>query len=151
MSNCWVWSTSKEHFEFSFLNHIWATKNKSATNKVKNKDQILFYQLPYGGAKSGIFKGIFDVEGEWNENVSIPKFPKEVELQKFLWKYQIRIIPHLLFDISYTKAKFLPFLQKGKTMGFNLMSIGGGPSNRGRPLSDADVYALLAYVFWENK
>lgn len=150
MPNVWVWSTNKEHFEFSFINHLWATKSKSATQKVKNNDQILFYQIPSKGEKYGTFRGFFKVKGTWNENISIPKFPLEVEAQKIIWKYQIRVDPYLLFDLSYNDSKFLPFLHKGKTMGFNLMSVGGGPSNHGKPLSIADVYSLKAFMFWRN-
>lgn len=151
MGDCWVWSTTKEHFEFSFLNHMWATKSKSATQKVKNNDQILFYQTPNQVDKEGIFRGIFNVKGSWNENISIPKFPKEVEKQKVIWKYQIRVTPSLLFNLPFSEAKFMPFLQKGKAIGFNLMSIGGGPSNRSKPLSEADLYSLKAFIFWKNK
>ena len=148
MSNYWVWSTSLEHFEFSFLNHLWATTSISATKKIKKNDQILFY-VPKSKEQNGEFRGIFDVTGKWTENISGPKWPQEIDENRIKWKYQIRVEPQLTFTLKLTDAKFLPFIQSKKNAGLAVKNASGGPANNGKPLSKADIYALKTHIFWK--
>ena len=151
MSNCWVWSTSKEHFNFSFIEHLWATKSTAATKLVKKGDQILLYVVTSEEQGNGEFKGIFNVSGDWNENTSGPKWPQEKRYGRIMWKYQVRVIPYITFTLKFKDAKFLPFINTKKKAGMAVHNLGGGPANGRKPISLADMYTLKAHLFWNDK
>jgi len=151
MSDCWVWSTSKEHFEFSFTDNLWATSSLAATKKVKKGDQILLYVGKALEQGKGEFKGIFNVCGEWNENTAGPKWPQEKRYGKIKWKYQVRVEPYLTFTLKFKDAKFLPFIARHKKAGMAVHNLGGGPANGRKPITLADMYALKSHLFWNDK
>ena len=148
MSNCWVWSTTKEHFKYAFNEELWAAKNKKIVDKVKKGDQILFYVGKSEEQGSGEFKGIFNVVGVWNENTAGPKWPEEKNRGRIMWKYQIRVVPYLTFTLKFEDAKFLHFIKDKKKVGMSVHNLSSGPANGGKPISKADLYALKAELFW---
>jgi predicted RNA-binding protein len=133
----WVWPVDADNWKIVTEKKVWATRSKSAPEKVKEGDHIAFYLVGHGS-----FCGVCEVASKWYTNTELfwadepsggPKiYPNECKL---------RIVQQ--GDASYSElVPKLSFVTNKSVYGSYLRAHAGGPGNFGKPMA-AEDYELI--------
>lgn len=138
MIQFWIWSASSENWDILDEKRIWATYSKTATEKVKPGDYVIFYVVG-----TGTFKGSYKVKSKWYESKDIVWADEKTEQTK-MYPYQCDLEPHVQGYAVYSElAPQLSFIGNKSNPQAYIMGAQGGPGNFQRPIPESDFLHII--------
>jgi predicted RNA-binding protein len=137
MSN-WIWPVVEGNWAVLAKKNVWATYSDKAQSKVRKGDQIAFYVKGTGN-----FRAAYRLTSDWYA-AKEPIWYDEMAANKVRYKHQVAVELLELGSANYKSlVHSLSFVKNKKQISVYLQSMGGGPANHGRPISDDDLAVIL--------
>jgi len=137
-NNC-VWTVVEGNWAVLAKKNVWATYSDKARSKVRKGDRIAFYVKGTGN-----FRGIYRVSTDWYA-ASEPIWYDELAANKVIYKHQVAVELLELGSANYKAlVHSLSFVKNKDEFQVYIQSMGGGPANHSRPISDEDLDVLAA-------
>jgi len=133
----WVWPVVEGNWAVLARKNVWATYSDKAKAKVQPGDRIAFYVKGTGN-----FRGIYRLSLGWY-SATEPIWYDEIAANKIIYEHQVRIEPLELGSANYKSlVHSLAFVKNKAQFQVYVQSMGGGPANHGRPVTDEDLEVL---------
>jgi len=134
-----IWPVVEGNWAVLAKKNVWATYSDKARDKVRKGDQIVFYVKGTGN-----FRAVYRLASDWYP-AKEPIWYDELAANKVRYKHQVAIELLELGSANYKSlVHSLSFVKNKKQISVYLQSMGGGPANHGRPVSDVDFAVILA-------
>jgi len=138
MVNYWVWSVDEDNWKIVKKDDVWGTYSKTATEKVKLGDEIIFYVID-----KGVFSGVYKIVSEWYETKEL-RWADEFEEKKKIYPYEVKLKPVKLGEVDVRRLKNeLSFLNVQYWM-LRLRGIHGLPANNANPINEKDYNLIIS-------
>src|SRR5437667_5909744 len=135
----WVVPVVEGNWAVLAKKNVWATYSDKARDKVRKGDQIVFYVKGTGN-----FRAVYRLASDWYP-AKEPIWYDELAANKVRYKHQVAMELLELGSANYKSlVHSLSFAKNKKQISVYLQSMGGGPANHGRPVSDEDFAIILA-------
>ena len=135
----WIWPVVEGNWAVLAKKNVWATYSDKARTKVRKGDQIVFYVKGTGN-----FRGLYRLVSDWYP-AKEPVWFDELVANKVRYKHQVAMELLELGSANYKSlVHSLSFVKNKKQISVYLQSMGGGPANHGRPVSDEDLAIIRA-------
>ena len=139
MTTNWIWPVVEGNWAVLAKKNVWATYSDKARAKVRKGDQIVFYVKGTGN-----FRAVYRLASDWYP-AKEPIWYDELAADKVRYKHQVAMELLELGSANYKSlVHSLSFVKNKKQISVYLQSMGGGPANHGRPVSDEDFGVILA-------
>ena len=137
MPNNWVWPVVEGNWAVLAKKNVWATYSDKAKSKVREGDKIVFYVKGTGN-----FRGVYKLIGDWYP-AKEPIWYDELAANSIIYKHQVRVELLELGSANYKSlVHSLSFVKNKAQFQVYIQSMGGGPANHGRPVSDQDLSVI---------
>lgn len=135
----WVWPVMEGNWAVLARKNVWATYSDKAKTKVQSDDRIAFYVKGTGN-----FRGIYRLASDWYSATKLIWYD-EIAAGKVTYKHQVKIEPVELGSANYKSlVHSLAFVKNKAQFQVYIQSMGGGPANHGRPITDEDLEVVAA-------
>ncbi len=133
----WIWPVVEGNWAVLAKKNVWATYSDKANSKVRKGDKIAFYVKGTGN-----FRAIYRLESDWYP-AKEPIWYDELAANKIRYKHQVAIELLELGSANYKSlVHSLSFVKNKEQFQVYIQSMGGGPANHGRPISDPDLEVI---------
>lgn len=132
-----MWPVVEGNWAVLAKKNVWATYSNKAKSKVRQGDKVVFYVKGTGN-----FRAVYKLASDWYP-AREPIWYDELAANSIKYRHQVRMELAELGSANYKSlVHSLGFVRNKAHFQVYIQSMGGGPANHGKPISDDDLLVI---------